>query len=226
MHLVRISRGDDRRSETAVVWHRNGQTNDREKEKNGDALKRRHWVLTPEKRALIKFIAVAEVRTPYEPLEEKKSGDCLSTEDCQNSRSLCRFYSRSTRGRYEREIQASSGGRRGVCTLLRRRLLRKTCGQPTVTDLKRREGLSVSLETTPNLRRAGVSFETHGEQTIIREKDFYPRGGPRGFSKPCVFVFSNRSIRLLGSSAVGELENIQKSFCNDIQNFRGRLATN
>lgn len=66
-------------------------------------------MLTPEKRALIKFIVVAEVRTPYESLKEKKSGDCLSTEDCQNSRSLCRFYSRSTRGRYEREIQASSG---------------------------------------------------------------------------------------------------------------------
>lgn len=57
-------------------------------------------MLTPEKRALVKFIVVAGARGP---IRGGSKPDTFSTEDCQNSRSLCRFYSRSTR--YEREIQ-------------------------------------------------------------------------------------------------------------------------
>lgn len=62
-------------------------------------------VLRGEKRAVVKFIVV--VVAPKGEQRRRASRLCLV--DCQNSRSLCRFYSRSARGRYEREIQALPG---------------------------------------------------------------------------------------------------------------------
>lgn len=59
-------------------------------------------MLTPEKRALVNFI-VCRCGSERADKKRKQARHSFHREDCQNSRSLCRFYSRSTR--YEREIQ-------------------------------------------------------------------------------------------------------------------------
>ena len=133
----------------------------------------------------------------------KQARRSFSTEDCQNSRSLCRFYSRSTR--YEREIQPLP---EDTPVSPPRFLSSLSLSLFAVTNFSKNFALGRPITDADPLRGGRSSFETHGEQTGSKEKDFYPTGGPRGFSTARRAVSSASSVRLPGP---GTLENVYRA---------------
>lgn len=91
----------------------------------------------------------------------------LLLEDCQNSRSLCRFYSRSLGSRYEREIQPLPG----------------TTAAASSPELFQKVGHGPSLKPPATKRPPWLEgYKEPPLNTWCAEKDFYPTGGPRGLS--------------------------------------------
>lgn len=127
----------------------------------------------------------------------KQARRSFSTEDCQNSRSLCRFYSRSTR--YEREIQP-----------LPEQSLHASSPLSLFLFLRSDEFFEkLRARTTDNRRRSlregRLRPLKHMASKRAEEKDFYPTGGPRGFSTARRAASSASSVRLPGP---GTMENV------------------
>ena len=76
-----------------------------------------------------------------------------------------------------------------------------------MTNFSKNFALGRPITDADPLRGGRSSFETHGEQTGSKEKDFYPTGGPRGFSTARRAVSSASSVRLPGP---GTLENVYR----------------
>lgn len=145
----------------------------------------------------------------------------LSPEDCQNSRSLCRFYSRSLvvvtsvksklfRGQAAAASSSSSSSvsssssSSSATSSSAWRLFRKVVAMPTVN------AQGPSSEGPVSLKGVGGGVLEHmARKRPVPEKDFYPTGGPRGFSAACAPSRSGSSYgssgRKLGKKCPGDL---------------------
>lgn len=155
-------------------------------------------MLTPEKRALVKFIVVAGARGP---IRGGSKPDTLFPPRIVKIADL-----------YVAFIAAP------LVTSVKSNLFRRTrqsllhASSPlslfAVTNFSKNFALGRPITDADPLRGGRSSFETHGEQTGSKEKDFYPTGGPRGFSTARRAVSSASSVRLPGP---GTLENVYRA---------------